>query len=79
MGGRIAVVSRFRAGRIAIIAMTAQATSNARETYLAAGVDDYISKPISPAGLLVKLAAFAAGLPAQAVPIGDDQVAAAPI
>jgi signal transduction histidine kinase/DNA-binding response OmpR family regulator len=43
-------------GRVLIIAMTANAMSGANVEYLSAGMDDYISKPVRPDTLLLRLA-----------------------
>ncbi len=45
---------------IPIIAMTARAMSGDREDHLAAGMDDYISKPVQPGVLLTMIERFAA-------------------
>jgi CheY-like chemotaxis protein len=45
--------------RAAIVAMTAEAMAGSRENCLAAGMDDYIAKPVKPSDLLGKLERWA--------------------
>ncbi len=50
-------------GAVPIFAMTAHAMRGVCEEYIAAGMNDYITKPFQPALLLAKLDRLAAGVP----------------
>jgi CheY-like chemotaxis protein len=52
-----------RGRRIPVVALTAHAMEDDRERYLAAGMDGYVSKPITPEILLASLAANTRDLP----------------
>ncbi|MCM2358780.1 MAG: response regulator, partial [Geobacteraceae bacterium] len=57
-------------GRIPIIAMTAHAMKGDRERCLAAGMDDYLAKPVQPDLLLALIEHYLHGVPEERQPAG---------
>jgi PAS domain S-box-containing protein len=65
LSATVTIRQRERASgrRVPIVAMTAHAMTGDRERCLAAGMDDYLSKPIRPADLISAVERIAAGRP----------------
>jgi signal transduction histidine kinase/DNA-binding response OmpR family regulator len=64
---------------VPVIAMTANAMDGARDSYLAAGMDDYVSKPVQPRVLLEMLARLAVAAPAEDKMLGAPPPKPAPL
>ena len=69
----IAATKQIRAlpppkGNVRIVALTADAMTGAKEYYIEAGMDDYLSKPLRPAILMQKLDEMVGGKAAVAAP-----------
>ena len=60
---------RTMGGHLPVIALTARARHEERERCLAAGMDDFLTKPIGPAELLASIERVLAGRPASEPPL----------
>src|SRR5439155_9800312 len=59
---------RSAGGHLPVIALTARSRNEDRERCLAAGMDDFLTKPIGPAELFAAIDRVRAGRPASEVP-----------